>query len=535
MLFYIIDDRENDHTYIWAAVKAAFPDATFPVPEGSTFSNWRSAADYLRSVKDDIERDEAILLLDMSLGEGDAEAQVDEGIRRARTLRLQFPSAIIIACTQYDRSVAAKVRGDNPFHGVFAKEEWRALPDAERPSYVRTIIEEARPRSRSLIGVMSDKTSFDDSLGLRSFCAAFGDHALDELVVRFANVSDKIHVRALTGGLSGAFLFEVTTIGEHGRGSRIVKLARDREMIENEVKGFATHVSALGELATILLPPVGEIRTLPCGAFYLQQIAVDGEDLLHLVRRDRASGTSAVRKYVEVLASCVTEAISPHNRVRCDPLADAFAFTLLDLERVRVSAEFLAGFGPRLVDAGLWPDEITPEAAAELLSDLAVAWRAKALPFLRLKTPVSAQHGDAHLANVLQTTSGQLRLIDIARVGVWPTGYDMSRAAIQARLRLLDYAGYNDYMPERFRAWFSDTMDDSNGASLAGEFTGAFNKVIAGSVYEKQLSTAFTVGTLWDLLKIASYSDISSLKRVWAMLSAVLIAKTLTSCIETDE
>jgi len=528
MRFYIIDDRENDHTFISAAVRTAFPHATFAVREGTTFVKWTAVADYLRGARDEIERDESILLLDMSLGDGDAEAQVDEGIRRAKTLRLEFPDAIIVACTQYDRSVASKVRGsESPFHGVFAKESWRALPDAERPMYVRTIIEEARPRSRSLIGALSDRAEIDDSLGVRSFCAAFGDGALDELIVRFADASDNVRIRALTGGLSGAFLFEIKTDGSRGCLSRIVKLARDRELIDNEVKGLATHLPALGQLATVLLPPIGEIRTLPCGAFYLEQIAVAGEDLLRLVRRDTLAGSFAVRKYVALLAACVAEAIGSPGAVRRKRLGDAFRFSSLDLERLRVSAEFLSGFGLRLVDAGLWPEAVTPPEAAKSLCDLASAWRRNDLAVLSRETPVSAQHGDAHLANVVLTATGQLRLIDIARVGVWPIGYDMSRATVQARLRLLDHVAYADFMPERLPAWMNGFVADGDIAALADEFVVAFKQVIVGSEYERELALAFDVGTTWDLLKIASYGDISPLKRVWAMLSATRLAVSL--------
>lgn len=528
MRFYIMDDRENDHTFVSAAMKTAFPDAVFAVDAGTTFARWGAVSEYLRAARRDIEKDESILLLDMSLGEDDPEAQIDEGIRRARTLRLEFPTALVVACTQYDLSVASKVRrGDNPFDGVFAKERWRALPDAERPNYVRTIIEGARPRSSSLIGALRERFEHDDSLGLRSFCAAFGDGAIDELIVRFADATDAVHIRALTGGLSGAFLFEIKTNGARGRLSRIVKLARDRDLIEKEVTGLATHLPALGQLATVLLPPIGEIMTIPCGAFYLEQIAVEGEDLLRLARRDLVAGSVAIRKYVSVLSTCVADAIGSPGAVRRMPLGQTFSFSHLDLERLRVSAEFLSGFGRRLVAAGQWPVTATPAEAAASLLEIASAWRKNELPVLSRETPVHPQHGDAHLANVMLTATGQMRLIDLARVGVWPIGYDMSRPAVQARLRLLDHVEYADFMPEHIPTWMNGGMAGSGDVALADEFVNAFKQTIANSEFAEELALAFDVGTAWDLLKIASYGDISPSKRVWAMLYATQFAGML--------
>jgi hypothetical protein len=530
MRFYIIDDRENDHTYISGAVREAFPDATFALRNGQTFSSWTAVAEFLRNRADEVANNESILLLDMSLGEGDAESQVDEGIRRARSLRVEFPAAIVIACTQYDGILASRVRRGSPFHGVFAKEDWRALEsNAERQTYVRTVIEQARPHDRSTVDKMRERATIDDSLGVRSYLAAFGDSALGELIFACADPADNVTVRALTGGLSGAFLFEIKTVGSRGRLSRIVKLARDRELIENEVTGLETYRPALGPLAAALLVLSSGIKRLPCGAYYLEQASVDGEDLLRLMRRDPVAGALQVRSYIALLCACVSDAISAPAEIQCRRLGDSFRFGPLDLERLRVSATFLEEIGPRLIDAGLWPTSMSPAEAAKSLREVASGWRQGQLSFLDVETPVNAQHGDAHLANVIHTGGRQL-LIDIARVGVWPTGYDMSRAAIQARLRLLDHTGHADYMPERLPLWFDKNLPATDHGNLVAEqFDSAFDAVAQNSKYCEALRLSYCVGTLWDLLKIASYGDVSPFKRVWAMVTAANLVNQLAA------
>jgi hypothetical protein len=179
----------------------------------------------------------------------------------------------------------------------------------------------------------------------------------------------------------------------------------------------------------------------------------------------------------------------------------------------------------------LWPADV-PSASevADSLGSFAERWKDGALPVLDSDVPTMVQHGDAHLANVLLTRTGQQVLVDIARVGVWPVGYDVSRLAVQMRLRLPDHAGRADHLPNNLPIWLAqrpgtDTASAGSPCPLADGCDLAFFDAVRGLPQEAALRIAYLCCTIWDLMKIASYGDISTYKRIWAMVTVYRMSR----------
>ena len=525
MQFFIIDDKENDLTYLRHTITAAFPESKVLPEGGKVFKTWSSASEYLRRHVPSTE--DVVLMMDIALGDGDRDVLVPEGIHRCETLRGEFPNATMIACTQYDRSVRDHPSFGTVFHGLFEKQEWDRFPTLkEKARYALEVIQQALPKDISAIELLFERTKIEDSLGVRTFESVFGVGVLKELVFHFVAGCDDVALRALSGGLSGAFLFEILATGPQGRSAIIVKVARDRSLIDNEVSALERHYGSLGPLTPHILRPQSQVvEHFRNGGHYLEQAAIPGEDLLRLATRDFQAAAPEIRRFLHLLVSCVKD-LQDRAGATLGRLGDFFQFKPLDFSRLRASAEFLRTLGPELERQGLWPKGTPPPAViSERIIQSGELWRDGKWKVLDQVVPVMVQHGDVHIANVLLTRNGQQVLVDIARIGVWPVGYDISRLAIQMRLRLPDRSGAADYLPTNLHFWLSQdpSGEHDEGASpacvLADECDVAFAGAISNSEHETAMRLAYLCGTVWDLMKIASYGDISTFKRIWAMVT----------------
>jgi hypothetical protein len=175
----------------------------------------------------------------------------------------------------------------------------------------------------------------------------------------------------------------------------------------------------------------------------------------------------------------------------------------------------------------------------DAIIDLAKTWSDSLLTGVDLKTLV--QHGDLNPGNVLvrRSQSVEAVLIDLSRLGPWHVGYDLSRLALMLRLRLLDVTGQKDWMPEGLEKWVGESLvcinkeiiPDSKscpeGVYCDQQFRLYLNDLAPDQ--KDNVAYGYKLGTLWDLIKVISYHDISPYKRIWALIECWKLKNTLTS------
>jgi hypothetical protein len=135
------------------------------------------------------------------------------------------------------------------------------------------------------------------------------------------------------------------------------------------------------------------------------------------------------------------------------------------------------------------------------------------------------QHGDANPRNIF-IHGDRTFLIDPARIGLWPLGYDIARLALQLRMLLTGASEHADQFADEFVRWVKEPVGDvsirkdaeTSSCPSAVVCENSFQAWLDSSgITSKQDRTAFEVSTMWDLIKVVSYGDLSVFKRIWAL------------------
>lgn len=147
------------------------------------------------------------------------------------------------------------------------------------------------------------------------------------------------------------------------------------------------------------------------------------------------------------------------------------------------------------------------------------------------------QHGDMNPGNVLVPAPDRVVLIDFSRLGTWPVGYDVARLAAILRIRLTDHAGQRDWMQNRLYYWMREgfcSIDTASDPSAAVCPAATYcDQRFRGFVETREPSErepmvrGYRLGTLWDLIRVLSYGDLSPFKRLWVLISCWRLGRSL--------
>jgi hypothetical protein len=208
---------------------------------------------------------------------------------------------------------------------------------------------------------------------------------------------------------------------------------------------------------------------------------------------------------------------------------DLFKLTPVDIGRLETSVDFIAEFGDTLAGRGFWPPALgEPQEVASDVVQMARGWSESNITQVNLPTVV--QHGDLNPGNILirDNQDSFPVLIDLSRLGRWPIGYDLSRLSLMLRLRLLDADGHRDWLPDGLRQWSQESVarldrDSASNHYLCpeGQYCDDQYRLFlkdVGEPYNNTLALSYKLGTMWDLMKVISYQDMSPYKRVWAFI-----------------
>ncbi len=529
MKIIIIDNKGDKVTTLVDLLKAEYPDAEI-LPKRTekgqqTFTDWDDVYSYLESIQDT----QAILCMDLALKEEDYHDAL-RGLEAGGVIRAEKKGWVIIAYTQFGRRIEAEEAFRETFDGIIEKGDISRYARPGRVSYVKSAVEAAaRKRQYGKPDyVLPADVLVKDSLGMRAFRAAFGEAGLAEIHNNEAKNWKDTVIEALTTGHSGAFMLSIRGTSQ-GLKSLVLKVAKDEQVVKDEMNAQRRYIDQLGPLTgTLANLDDKEVHIANNKGVYYRQSLVDGQSLLEVLRDPEKTRKQRINVLKPVAALCVEVCASVQPRDCATHSADeVFKLTQIDLGRLETSATFMAALGATLRNQGFWPaDCADPETMATDIINLADGWSKQLKRWGEVRTVV--QHGDLNPGNVLIRKRGNPVLIDLSRLGHWPIGYDMSRLSLMLRLRLMDAAGYRDWIPDKLETWLSEPI-----ANLDGPFS--LNEALCPesvycdeqfynyaqsipSKYRKNTEGAYKLGSLWDMLKVVSYQDVSPYKRLWTLL-----------------
>ncbi|HEV3317601.1 MAG TPA: phosphotransferase [Candidatus Angelobacter sp.] len=520
----VIDNEQREMMRLGNLLEAAFegwrvlPDKAHR--EQESFNDWKKILPFLLEIKDS----DVILCLDLSLGETGEWEDVQTGVVRAHDLKRSRPDWTFIAFTKASGYATSVPQFGPTFDGVLEKENLAKQKSwGSSVEFVRSVVERAHRRRLPESGTIPSGVRVVDSLGMRSFRAAFSDQTLSDILRRETTDWGAVSVESLTSGYSGAFMIALTS--ESGDRSLILKIARNEETITSELRAQKDHLPELKPFGARFVLIEAEMQQLPDrNGVYYRQTPVEGKTVLqHCL--DRSSTTMNLLQSVTRMCIRVLVGSSVTSRP-VEPARNRFRLSPVDVGRLETSAAFLEQLGGALAREKLWPAELPniAQVTGDMIA-LARGWAEDEITDVQLWEAV--QHGDFNPGNVMIDADQFPVLIDLQRLGRWPLGYDMARLAGLLRIRLTDAHDKNDWLPFRFPAWCEECVAISRGDKIshpicpeAALFESEFLKYAEGLSSDEGplVRYGYYLGSLWDLIKITSYQDISPFKRAWALV-----------------
>jgi hypothetical protein len=522
----VIDNEGDEVRRLGNLLETAFPDWNV-LPEKKRreqppFQDWKAAVDFLLSVEDT----DVVLCLDLSFEKDWDWDSIERGLRRARDVRADRARWTFVAYTKHSLYAKSSPGFAATFDGLIEKSNLvRELDHASAALFVRAEIERARAR-RCAPGseTIPSNLRITDSLGMRSFRAAFSDEVLGELVRAEAGDWGALRIESLTSGYSGAFMLALTS-EQPGR-SLIVKLARHESTIEHELQAQRIYLPELSPFCAKLVTIEPELRRLRDGSgVYYRQLPVKGVTVLqHCLTNSLPDNLRALERVSRVCMR-VLRAVPVANRPT-ESARTSFELSPVDIGRLETSTDFLAELGQALASTDLWPTSLpSARIMATEINDLASSWSRAEITDVQL--PQAVQHGDLNPGNVMLDEDGDPVLIDFQRLRRWPLGYDMARLAGLIRIRLTDVRDRADWLPFRLAAWCDASVPKVNGMAvddhICPEATSLDKEFFEYAVTLPDadrlvVEYGYHLGSVWDLIKIISYQDISPMKRCWALV-----------------
>lgn len=534
MKIVVVDNELQETLRLLEYMREAFPEATvLPEPNTAAFNEWEEVYNFVRSVDDEF----VVLCLDLALSSGKVDFKdVERGLDQGSAIRQLKAGWVLVAYTNHGKRATLFPGFKEAFDGLIDKAVLDSLVHQDereaRVLYVKNAVSAAIKNRAPDRGqeIFPIQARIIDSLGMRMFQAVFGDSAISEIIENETASWNDVELEALTTGHSGAFLLSLKGTFDNRPQSLALKVARDEVVIQAEVEAPSKNIRELGLLNGRLGYFDPKKKQLSAGnGVYYRQAFEDGRRLIELLP---GSSNRASREILSPVVRLCLDIFRSVDLSKCGeaPARRAFKLTPIDVSRLETSSQFMGELGETLTRSGMWPTSLpNPYEITGEVSDLVRNWSNCTLGDVSLKTVV--QHGDLNPGNVLvrkEATSTPI-LIDLSRLGHWPIGYDLSRLSLLLRLRLMDGDKNRDWLPNGLVDWLGESVAQLNPrgdgkSSLCAaaqycddQFRGFLND-IPDDKHRQVVAYGYRLGTLWDLIKIASYQDVSPFKRLWALI-----------------
>lgn len=563
--FIIIDNQ----TYTVPVIKKLLRQLGYEIqgiwPDSSkAFTNWDSVFDEIEALKNqgwDPEKECCILFLDLALN--DRNDSFNEGLARIAGLANTFLDPYVkIIHTLYPTQLSTEFRADY-IDGIIDKSDTqnkdsRAAKNALRRTLMTALKHWEKRTDRSAPESPKFQWRLTDSPSARRAEAALTYEGITELVEQLAERWSNVEVSVLTGGYSGSYLLKVE--GKEGSAPRSVvcKIARDRNVLEQELESWKKAASSYKQFVGLISPvlePHPQHLGIKGDAWFVVQSTVPGltleESLNQANRQNRMTLETLAREYSPILQRLFD--ISAHSiqstSASLDP-SNRFYLTSIDLERFDSSASQLSELAQVCIQKGYFSDDILSVSRIQRFQrEIVHNWKANLVSTPSSSIVFHEQHGDLNPRNLILSTPS-LQLIDFARFGLWPIGYDLIRLQMQLLLRLIHSASMEDvfpeHLPEWIALWHSFLEGDINSIGTdppSLNSSASLNQTCLWFLFklEEYLNKLFDYSDLKDnevefrrcafitrtfeAIKMCSYQDSTWFKRLWFLLIAVECAQ----------
>lgn len=556
MRFIIIDDQDHEVALTKKYLeRLQHPKESIWPAEYNTFNNWTDVPKQLRKLAGqgfNPETECCVLFLDLVLG--DDESLLAEGVKRVKQwASTLLESYVIILHTRF-AGAASGMHGD--VDGILDKYTESADRDAVVQSMRGAISAAVRHWSERTKRVAPElpRTCWQmpDSPASRRAEAGLGRELIGDLVDQVAIRWENIQVDVLAGGYSGAFVLKIDGTEAGVTRSAICKVSRDAKVLDEEVNAFK-RASTEYHLFEGMLPPMVDTRVqqvlTASNAYFLVQSTVPGETLekhlLDRIRQGSVSGVSLEQDVARVIDRLTQTSITSLRNSACvaeEPRG--LQLLQIDVDRFESSVDMLADVRDECVKRGYLEGSKShdrPEIHA-FRDHVVRGWRESRANAGLTALPLCEQHGDLNPRNILIGVGLGMHLIDFARFGPWPVGYDLIRLELQLMLRLLDVDHTADAFGDRLPTWMTlwgDCCDaaatpDRDEGTTSGDvvsFRWVSRKLSRARVEIAQLLKEKNVtidadrltATLrtFDAIKMCSYQDATHFKRLLFLIVAI--------------
>lgn len=359
-------------------------------------------------------------------------------------------------------------------------------------------------------------------------CSLVADLGQDRIEALKRNGWPSMRVEALTGGYSGAYV--VRFIEEGGNQELVAKISKDNSTLLEELENWKQAVASTvfnGILNSAF--DVEEIDGLSC----MVMASAQGRTLEERTGIDKAAAGNELNLLFE---RGISAAASRHRIQPC-PL---MALEPRSVQAFKAALPGLLNLRDGCARRDLLPPDFPTRETIELFATTVIdQWNAR-LRDQGLDSPITVpQHGDLNPRNIIIPPSGPPQLIDLARFGEWPVGYDLLRLELQLLLRLLGTKQGDESFPDQLGSWAAlwdsiergmpEGSEPAVPASLLDVLRAIANA--RGRMYAalqgKQPDAAKTTAAMrcFDALKMACYRDATDFKRLLFLYIAIRSAR----------
>ncbi len=513
------------------------PAKIWPPEDTAVLKSWPLVFDQLVKLKRkgfDPTVSECFLLLDLALDPSDRNWA--DGVEQLNSKADNLEPYICVFFTLW--SPAARTRLRNIADAVIdANSIGNRGEDTGRSArvidyYLQNAVEAWTKRTDRRLSAPRQNHLITDSPGARAVNAALSQPGINYLVQREAKTWSDITVRALTGGFSGAHLLRIDGFDGNLPRSVVCKVSRDVFPLEQEMKRVR---DAMRSYQNHLGPPPAYLNSAPKemgdeDAWYIVQVTVPGENLESILAEGEAvkeQELSIVLEYVARFAN------APNPKwVSERAILPALKVDEQDIERFDTSRKSLSRLAAVARRDGYLDDPLMEPASIERFAKMMRNWNTEISRFGPV--PHLEQHGDFNARNIF-VSNGTVQLIDFARYGPWPVGYDLTRLELQLLLRGMDSFTGEDQFPSSLPAWSrlweavrKGDPDQPGGSAveprhqrmlqILHDIARIRRDAMAKLLPKKSAAERYHLISLlrtFDAVRICSYQDASPFKQLW--------------------
>ena len=562
--FVIVDDDSNrivSYRKHLIALGAESDRIWPPKNDVITVSNWREMDPHLQ----DLNRSECY-----SPGTNCVIAILDLGLRKKTDLHTDLKDIqervatghLADHCNMLITQHSLRPNDEAPLEGhVDLIEHWSNLSGSQSVDITRRILlswinialdswSERSGRTRPIFSEGNIEVRMAEGMTISS--ALLDPLTLEQVGKKIAGQAEEITVDVLAGGFSETLVCNVMWTNRGSKNSAICKLAQSKEILVSEKDHHRSAMSKTETFAPFLIQTESpENINGDCWVMLISK--VDGptfEELfcVELSETDNKCGKQKndnMKKTASFLTNCAVD-IQQRSFIEIfTDRANKHLLSRVTLPLLQVQ-EIASHMDPTHLP---YDKKEVMQQISRLIENVDQIIVPPVEHRLSAMLPVYFQHGDLHTRNLLIDSTGQLRLIDLARFREWPIGFDACRLILTIILRACDHHSFYDQYPNNLKDWWEHIQpvfaalsgtkttkksrkNSSHSYATISSIVACLNKISPKISREKEIDQQLVFDTIMycllrDAMTLCCFSDVSPFKKLLFSLIVVQCADEL--------